>query len=251
MYQISQPSRLTQGLFAAIRSRSISLCLSLRHRRLVRGPLCVIPRRCSIGGATTLGTAVALGSGVCLRDAQISDYSYLGRNCNVTRATIGKFCSIASEVYIGLGIHPLAPFVSTHPIFYLRRPRTSWDFADHDYRSEYIDTVIGNDVWIGLRAAIRDGVSVGDGAVIATGAVVTKDVPPYAIVAGVPAKIVRYRFPSDTVGFLLDFKWWDRDEEWLRRNWRLFHDAASLMRKFKLQNTDMVSPFAVCDRVTI
>jgi acetyltransferase-like isoleucine patch superfamily enzyme len=234
-----------------MRSRATNLYLSLRHRRLVRGPLCVIPRRCSIAGATTLGTAVALGSGVCLRDAQIGDYSYLGRNCNVTCATIGKFCSIASEVYIGLGTHPLAPFVSTHPIFYLRRPRTSWDFADHDYRSEYIDTLIGNDVWIGLRAAIRDGVRVGDGAVIATGAVVTKDVPPYAIVAGVPAQIIRYRFPPATVGFLLDFKWWDRDEEWLRRNWGLFHDAASLMQEFKLPPADRVSPLAVSDHAAV
>ena len=115
-----------------MRSHAANLYLSLRHRGLVRGPLCVIPRRCSIAGATTLGTAVALGPGVCLRDAQIGDYSYLGRNCNVTRATIGKFCSIASEVYLGLGTHPLAPFVSTHPIFYLRRPRPGWTFADRD-----------------------------------------------------------------------------------------------------------------------
>lgn len=251
MYQMAQARRSTQGLFTVVRSRASHLYLLLRHRRLVRGPLCVIPRRCSIAGATTLGTAVALGSEVCLRDAQIGDYSYLGRNCNITRATIGKFCSIASEVYIGLGIHPLAPFVSTHPIFYLRRPRVSWNFTDHDYRSEYIDTVIGNDVWIGLRAAIRDGVTVGDGAVVATGAIVTSDVPPYAIVAGVPAKIIRYRFPPDTVGFLLDFKWWDRDQEWLRRNWHLFHDAASFMREFELPIPDRLSPLTPGGRAAV
>src|SRR5580658_1910543 len=201
-----------------MRTHASALYTSLRHYRLVRGPRCTIPRRCSITDGTTLGNAVVLASGVCLCKTQIGDYSYLGRNCNVNTAAIGKFCSIASEVYIGLGSHPLAPFVSTHPIFYLRKPFRDWDFADRDYQSEYAHTTIGNDVWIGLRAAIRDGVKVGDGAVIAAGAIVTRDIPPYAIVAGVPARILRYRFPPETIQFLMEFKWWDRGEDWLRDN---------------------------------
>ncbi|HUN60011.1 MAG TPA: CatB-related O-acetyltransferase [Candidatus Binataceae bacterium] len=189
-----------------------------------------------------------LGPGVCLRKAQIGDYSYLGRSCNVSAAAIGKFCSIASEVYIGLGSHPLEPFVSTHPIFYLRKPDQHWNLADRDCREEYADTAIGNDVWIGLRAAIRDGITVGDGAIIASGAIVTKDVPPYAIVAGVPARIVRYRFPPETVEQLLEFKWWDRDENWLMENWRMFHDAMRFIQQCHSEGSNSHSRIAANGR---
>jgi acetyltransferase-like isoleucine patch superfamily enzyme len=234
-----------------MRTHTSALYTSLRHYRLVRGPRCTIPRRCSITDGTTLGNAVVLASGVCLCKTQIGDYSYLGRNCNVNTAAIGKFCSIASEVYIGLGSHPLAPFVSTHPIFYLRKPFRDWDFADRDYQSEYAHTTIGNDVWIGLRAAIRDGVKVGDGAVIAAGAIVTRDIPPYAIVAGVPARILRYRFPPETIQFLMEFKWWDRGEDWLRDNWRMFHDVIHFVRQSQLPAADRPSWIALNDQMVV
>jgi len=240
-----------RSLFKHTRTCIAALYTSLRHFRLVRGPRCIIPRRCSITDGTTLGNAVVLGPGVCLRKTQIGDYSYLGRDCNVSAAAIGKFCSVASEVYIGLGSHPLTPFVSTHPIFYLRKPSQYWDFADRDYRSEYGYTTIGNDVWIGLRAAIRDGIKVGDGAVVAAGAVVTKDVPPYAIVGGVPARILRYRFPPETIQFLIEFKWWDRDEDWLRQNWRTFHDIIHLVQQFQLPTAEQPFPLAVNGRVLV
>jgi len=144
-----------------------ALYSSLRRRNCQRGAGCVIPASSSIGGVTALGRSVVLGSGVNLLNALIGDYSYLGHGCNIAHADIGKYCSIAAEVYIGLGIHPLAPFVSTHPIFYLRGRFPAWRLADRDYRPEYVHTIVGNDVWIGLRGAIRDGVTVGDGAVIA------------------------------------------------------------------------------------
>jgi len=79
-------------------------------------------------------------------------------------------------------------------------------------------TQIGNDVWIGARAIVLDGISIGDGAVIAAGAVVTKDVPPYAIVGGVPAKLIRYRFEDDVIQELLKWKWWDLSLDDLQKN---------------------------------
>lgn len=91
---------------------------------------------------------------------------------------IGRYCSIAADVYLGLGIHPLSPFVSTHPSLYLRRELRGWCFADRDYREEFGSVKIGHDVWIGFRGVVRDGVTVGDGAVIAAGAIVVSDVPP-------------------------------------------------------------------------
>jgi len=88
---------------------------------------------------------------------------------------------------------------------------------------------VGNDVWIGLRAAVKDSVVVGDGAVVAAGAVVVSDVPPYAIVGGVPAKLIRYRFSPEVIDFLLDLKWWDRNDEWFHENWVKFHDVQKLV----------------------
>lgn len=185
-----------------------------------------------------------LDSDVALNRARVGSYTYLGPRCVVVNAEIGRFCSIASEVYVGLGTHPLDPFVSTHPAFYLSRPSFGWDFADRDYHDEFGRTRVGNDVWLGLRAAIKDGVTVHDGAVVAAGAVVVDDVAPYAIVGGVPARVIRYRFSQEVIDFLLSLKWWDESEDWLRNNWKEFHDVERLMRKFKAEGKDRfeVSP---------
>jgi carbonic anhydrase/acetyltransferase-like protein (isoleucine patch superfamily) len=100
---------------------------------------------------------------------------------------------------------------------------------------------VGNDVWIGVRAAIKDGVTVGDGAVIAAGAVVVEDVSPYAIVGGVPAKLIRFRFPQEIVQFLLNFRWWEQDDDWLRQNWSRFHDVHALMKAYPSVNKRIVT----------
>lgn len=214
---------------------AIRKCLARRqaYPQLIRGLGCIVDRSCEIVGETILGKHVSVGPRTLLMRSTIGDYSYLGPDCRSIQATIGKFCSIASEVHVGLGSHPLAPFVSTHPALYLRRESLGWDFADRDYRAEFGAVKIGNDVWIGVRAILRDGVTIGDGAVIGAGAVVVSDVPPYAIVGGVPAKIIRYRFPPETVAFLLAFKWWDRGEDWLRQNWRTLHDIDQFVKEFR------------------
>ena len=82
-------------------------------------------------------------------------------------------------------------------------------------------TTIGNDCWIGENVFFAGGLTIGDGAVVLAGAVVTKDIPPYAIVGGVPAKVLKYRYDDETVKWLLDFKWWNKDINWLRENWQL------------------------------
>lgn len=199
---------------------------------LTRGERCEVSPSVSIRGEVKLGDAVNVNDDVFLWDCSIGTYSYLGGRCAVIKSTIGKFSSIAAEVNIGLGRHSLSPFVSTHPAFVLSRPG-GWTFADKDYLNEYEPTTIGNDVWLGLRAAIKDGITVSDGAIVAAGAVVIEDVPPYAIVAGVPARIIRYRFSPDVVRFLLDFGWWDRSENWIRTNWSKFHNVEAFMRAFE------------------
>lgn len=133
---------------------------------------------------------------------------------NGDRLIIGKFCSIAcgAKFLFNSANHSLTS-LSTYPfpIFFeeweLERAQVTraWDHKG--------DIVIGNDVWIGYEAVILAGLTIGDGAIIGTRAVVTKDVPPYTIVGGVPAKPIRKRFPDDTIAALLALRWWDWPEE--------------------------------------
>lgn len=141
-------------------------------------------------------------------NSQIGDYTYVGGNNKIQNAVIGKFCSIGTEVRIGLGIHP-TNLKSTYPGFYTNpeyyRVEKLYDYNGEEYKQ----VNIGNDVWIGARATILDGVKIGDGAIVAAGAVVAKDVPPYAIVGGVPAKVIKYRFDENRIEELLAEQWWN------------------------------------------
>ena len=115
---------------------------------------------------------------------------------------MGAFCSLGPEILIGLGIHPLQ-YVSTYPGFYAP-DLVSWSVRISFMRKKYhllkhAPIIIGSDVWIGARAIVRDGVNIGHGAVIGAGALVTKDVAPYSIVGGVPARLIRMRFSDDIV----------------------------------------------------
>lgn len=141
-------------------------------------------------------------------------YTYLGEGCLFGAARLGRYCSVGPNVTIGLGVHEVG-FVSTHPFFFGSKngfdipdgigiPR---DFSQQKYRA----SVIGNDVWIGANAIIMRGVTIGDGAVIAAGAIVTKDVKPYEIVGGSPARKIRDRFSPDIVQKMLEINWWQFD----------------------------------------
>lgn len=167
---------------------------------------------------------------VVLSKVSLDDFTYVSSNTKISNASLGKFCSIASDVIIGTGMHPADIFVSSHPIFFSPLRQAQISFADQAYFNEFSDVLIGNDVWIGARAVILDGVTIGDGAIVAAGAVVTKDVPPYAIVGGVPAKVIRYRFAEENIDFLIKLKWWNKDLDWLKNNFMAFHDVDDLVR---------------------
>jgi acetyltransferase-like isoleucine patch superfamily enzyme len=154
---------------------------------------------------------------------QIGSYTYFAGFNSVMNAEIGKFCSIGSFVSIGPGKHPIE-FVSTSPVFYSEHKQCGTSFTDKPYYRETGNVKIGNDVWIGANAVIFDDVTIGDGAVVAAGAIVTKDVEPYTIVGGIPAKIIRKRFADEIINKLLKIKWWDKDDEWLKENHKLFHN---------------------------
>ena len=138
---------------------------------------------------------------------------------NRDKLVIGKFCSIACGTkFLFTSAHHAQSSLSTYPfpIFFeewgldVRNITKAWDKKG--------DIIIGNDVWIGYEAVILSGVTIGDGAIIGTRAVVTKDVPPYTIVGGVPAKAIRKRFPDETISALLKLKWWDWPEKRIKQH---------------------------------
>lgn len=148
--------------------------------------------------------------------------------CAHTRleADIGRYCSIAWQCETLCGRHPLQHFVSTHPAFFSLEKQCGMSFVSANSFEEFAyaaplshkHVIIGNDVWVGAHAKIIGGVTIHDGAVILAGSVVTKDVPSYAIVGGVPAKVLKYRFDEQTVQLLLDSRWWEKDTLWLQEH---------------------------------
>ena len=150
-------------------------------------------------------------------DSSINDYSYVGMNCWVCLADIGKFCSIASNVNIGLGNHTM-DYLSTSPIFTESKNATGFSWINRTVAPPFKRTTIGNDVWIGYAAKVIGGVTIGDGAVIGAGSIVTKDIPPFAIAVGCPAKVIKYRFSEETIKSILHDPWWNKDEAFLKTN---------------------------------
>ena len=160
--------------------------------------------------------------------------SYLCEKCNI-EAEIGRFTSIGAEVRTLPGTHPFTtPFATTSPLFYSTKRQAMETFVKERFFDEVLPPVkIGNDCWIGVRVLLQGGVTVGNGAIVLSGAVVTKDVPPYAIVGGVPAKVIKYRYDEETIAFLQRTAWWDRPVEWLRENNPLLRDIDALKQALK------------------
>ena len=178
-------------------------------------------------GNNYFGSYSRVYRGVNLHDVKIGNYSYINNFSIISRADIGSFCSIGSMAKIGgFGKHKLG--ISTHPSFYDVSPPTFGFHKDIEFKP-YKKVIIGHDVWIGDKAIILDGVSVGHGAIIAAGAVVVKDVPPYAIVGGNPVSVIRYRFSEKDITSLLELKWWDLTIEDLKKVASLMSDDKNLL----------------------
>ena len=162
--------------------------------------------------------------------------SYIGHHSSLT-AKIGRFCSISNHVICNAGIHPFqAPFATTSPCLFSLRKQNGATFATQQMLNEIkttdnegaFDCEIGNDVWICEGVFINGGIHIADGAVVLAHAVVTKDVPPYAIVGGVPAKIIGYRYDEATIKWLLNVQWWNNPIAWFRAHWSLLCDIDKL-----------------------
>lgn len=166
---------------------------------------------------TTFGAYCELGRGSRVQNSEFLDYSYTDRSTDIANATIGKFANIASYTRIGPTDHPLET-ASLHHFLY--RSSDYWDDAevDEEFFAHRMSrrATIGHDTWLGHNCIIKPEVTVGDGAVVASGAVVTRDVAPYTIVAGLPAKPIRRRQPPEIAERLIALAWWDWDHDRLR-----------------------------------
>ncbi|WP_051364089.1 CatB-related O-acetyltransferase [Oleidesulfovibrio alaskensis] len=172
-------------------------------------PAATVAQGCEIAGSV-MHEHARLKKNAELRDSVLGAYSYLSAGSMAVAADIGRFTSVGPGAYIGLWEHDT--FTTTHT-FYLYESSGGFCKGWRNFSRDSIRTVIGSDVWIGANAVIRKGVTVGHGAVIGASAVVTRDVPPFAVVTGVPAHVHRYRFDAATRSLLLRTRWWDLPRE--------------------------------------
>lgn len=174
--------------------------------------------------ATTINTVFedhcCIADGVELINSSCGRFTYIGKDSDLSNTKIGRFCSISHNVNVCRGSHPLN-YVTTHPSFYydttgqigytIHRGANLYNniykFPDGE---DHFQVVIGNDVWIGAYVLILGGVTIGNGAVIGAGSVVTKDVEPYAVVGGNPAFQIKKRFCDEVIGKLQTIKWWEK-----------------------------------------
>lgn len=162
---------------------------------------------------STIHKTSKVESGSQLVDVFMDKHSFCGYDCDITNCHIGAFVSIANNVIIGGGMHPI-DWVGTSPVFYSGRDSVTAKFSTFE-RPQHKTTTIGNDVWIGANAMIKQGVTIGNGAVVGMGCIVTKDVAPYAVVVGNPARVIKMRFSDSVINELEQLKWWDLDESLL------------------------------------
>lgn len=192
----------------------------------------VFLKNCNVGDYVNVGdftraedsifeNHVGLQRNALIYSSKIGKYSYTGKNLTMWNAEIGAFCSISWNVGIGGANHDYRR-ITTHAFLYSPYMGLMGE-NEAGYERFTEPCQIGNDVWIGANAIVCRNVVIGDGAVIGAGAVVTHDVEPYMIVAGVPAKPIKKRFDDNIVGRLLKIRWWELDDEVIKRHFTLFN----------------------------
>ena len=185
-------------------------------------------RDCSFGAYCEVGARTQVA------ESSFGDYSYVVNDADIIYASIGRFCSIAAQARVNPGNHPLQRVALSH--FTYRSSAYGLgadDAAFFDWRRGH-RVVLGNDVWIGHGAIILPNVTIGDGAAIGAGAVVSRDVPAFAVAVGVPARVVRYRFAPEIVAALQRIAWWEWPHERLRAGLADFRtmEAEAFCRKY-------------------
>lgn len=171
---------------------------------------------CAFANAS-FGVYTETGARNLFENVELGDYSYTGQDCILQNVVVGKFANIAAQVRIGPTDHPMER-PTLHHITYRRRMFGLAETDDEAFLAHRRSrrSYVGHDTWIGHGAIVMPEVRIGDGAVVGSGAVVTKDVAPYTIVVGVPARVVRRRFSEEIAAALVEIAWWDWDHDTLR-----------------------------------
>lgn len=183
----------------------------------------------------TIGRRVDLQRMAMIFNTEIGDFTYTGRNFTCWNAKIGKFCSISWNVGVGGANHDYNR-ISQHAFLYASQFGLIEKGQKEGYNRFESECIIGNDVWIGCNAVICRGVKIGDGAVIAAGAVVTKDVAPYTIVGGVPAKNIKRRCSEGLAARLQKTQWWNLSIETIKNNFELFNANITESSVMQIEN---------------
>ena len=178
-----------------------------------------------------------VGNESILVNTKVGYSSYVGSQCTLINASIGKYCSIAKGFNVIIGQHPTCHFISTSPMFYSNKhilPKKYVSeilFDEFRFTKNHNSLEIGNDVWIGENVSVMEGVTIHDGAIVGAHSLVTKDLEPYGVYAGIPAKKIKDRFSKETIEKLIKIKWWDKEEKWIEDNIDLFTDADAFLHE--------------------
>ncbi len=175
---------------------------------------------------STIDKSACCDYGSIVLNSNIGKCSYIGEHTSLIYSKVGNFTSISNYCAIGGGAHPIN-WVSTSPVFNSSKSILNISMARSKF-DPFTETLIGNDVWIGSHCLIKAGITIADGAIIGMGSVVTKDVPPYEIWAGNPAKILKKRFDDEIIKKLLEIKWW----EWQFKKLKYYAPYFNDIKKF-------------------
>ena len=195
-------------------------------------PKCIrkIFNRCAVKKSKIDSTA-RVDSGSIVVESEVGKYSYIGEHTSLLYVKVGNYTSISNYCAIGGGSHPIE-WVSTSPVFNNSKSILGVSLSLNEY-DPFNETKIGNDVWIGSHCLIKSGVKIADGAVIGMGSVVTKDVGPYEIWAGNPARLIRKRFDDTMIQRLLEVKWWEWEYERIVKYADTFNSVDKFLNKLE------------------
>lgn len=180
----------------------------------------------------------SVAAGTQFINLSMDRHSFCGYDCIIINTSIGSFCSIAGKCEIGGQSHSV-DWLSTSPVFNRNKDQIKQKYSYHEYNASQ-NTYIEHDVWIGSRSLIKAGVKIGVGAVVGMGSVVTKDIPPYEIWAGNPAKFIKKRFSDEIISELLRVKWWEFDDSTLYKYAKYSNDVKRFLIEVNREMHDEV-----------